>query len=489
MKLQKMLEETGHSAFCSEELESVDIKGIEANSSKIEEGYLFVAITGYQRDGHDYIQDAIDRGAAAVIGEQNLADLTVPYVRVENSRDSLANLAAHFYDFPSAKHIMIGITGTNGKTTTSFMLRHILEYAGYSCALFGTVHNVINGQTYDSKNTTPDSLELQKLLAKSDDDIVIMEVSSHGLAQKRLEGIEYDIGLFTNLAHEHLDYHHTIEEYFEVKQLLFSKLKEGGQAIISTHDEWGEKLTDLLNQRKIKVSTFGKTEKDNLIFDSKSEFHCSDFEVTESGKQLHFQMTIPGLHNIYNASMAYLTGRKIGIESDRLIDAFKTFPGIPGRFEMYSHPNDATAVIDYAHTADAFSYCLKTARDCGAKRILHVFGFRGDRDESKRDEMMAVSSQMTDCTILTLDDLNGIDQNDMIAELEKYREASGKAADLIIPDRTLAIKKAWDMAEAGDWILVTGKGSEVYKDNYELPSKSDQETFALLIDQNTTIAT
>ncbi|MGG4491432.1 UDP-N-acetylmuramoyl-L-alanyl-D-glutamate--2,6-diaminopimelate ligase [Metabacillus idriensis] len=488
MKLQKMLEETGHSALNSAKLGSVEINGIEANSSKIHEGYLFVAITGYERDGHDYIQDAINRGAAAVVGEQDLSGLSVPYVRVENSRDTLANLAAYYYDFPSAKHIMVGITGTNGKTTTSFMLRHILEHAGYSCALFGTVHNVINGEVYDSKNTTPDSIELQRLLAKSNDDIVIMEVSSHGLAQKRLEGIEYDIGLFTNLAHEHLDYHDTIEEYFEVKQLLFSKLKKGGQAIVSTHDEWGEKLTDILNQRNIKVSTFGKTEKDDLIFNSKSNVHCSDFEVKEAGRQLHFSMTIPGLHNIYNASMAYLTGRKIGVESDKLIEAFQTFPGIPGRFEMYSHPSDATAVIDYAHTADAFSYCLKTARDCGAKRILHVFGFRGARDESKRDEMMEISSQMSDCTILTLDDLNGIDQNEMIEELENYRQRSGKEADLIVPDRTLAIKKAWEMAEAGDWLIVTGKGSEMYKEEYALPSKSDQETIALLMDQHSQMA-
>ncbi|MBZ8135552.1 glutamate ligase domain-containing protein, partial [Afifella sp. IM 167] len=164
--------------------------------------------------------------------------------------------------------------------------------------------------------------------------------------------------------------------------------------------------------------------------------------------------------------MAYLTGRKIGIDSIQLREAFQSFPGVPGRFEMYSHPNDATAVIDYAHTADAFSYCLKTARDCGAKRILHVFGFRGDRDESKRAKMLEISSAMSDCTFLTLDDLNGIDKNKMIAELKKYRKMSGKESDQVIPDRTLAIKKAWDMAESGDWILVTGKGSETYKEEY-----------------------
>lgn len=489
MNLQLLLGEIGHPARTEGGMETVDIKGIEANSSKVEEGYLFVAITGYERDGHDFIQDAISRGAAAIIGEKDIHDLPVPYTKVENSRDALAKLAAGFYDFPSKKHLMIGITGTNGKTTTSFMLRHILERVGYSCALFGTVHNVINGKTYDSKNTTPDSLDLQRLLAKSNDEIVIMEVSSHGLAQKRLEGIEYDIGLFTNLAHEHLDFHDTIEEYFEVKQLLFSKLKHGGQAIISTHDEWGVKLASILKQRNIQVSTFGKSLEDDLIFDSDSDVHCSDFDLNEGGHQLHFQMTIPGLHNIYNASMAYLTGRKIGIDSDRLREAFQSFPGVPGRFEMYSHPKDATAVIDYAHTADAFSYCLKTARDCGAKRILHVFGFRGDRDESKRAEMMEISSAISDCTFLTLDDLNGIDKDKMIAELEKYSKMSGEETNQVIPDRTLAIKKAWDTAEAGDWILVTGKGSELYKEEYALPSKSDQETFALLLDQNKIAAT
>ncbi|TDL78770.1 UDP-N-acetylmuramoyl-L-alanyl-D-glutamate--2,6-diaminopimelate ligase [Peribacillus frigoritolerans] len=489
MKLLTLLEQTGHSILNQEELGSAEITGIDANSAKIKPGCLFVAISGFERDGHDYIKDAINKGAAAVVGEKDLTDLPVPYVRVANSRDTLANLAAHFYDYPSRKHIMIGITGTNGKTTTSFMLRHILRHAGYSCALFGTVHNVINGQAYSSKNTTPDALELQRLLAESKDDVVIMEVSSHGLSQKRLEGIEFDVGLFTNLAHEHLDYHNTIEEYFEVKQQLFSKLKQGGKAIISTHDEWGQKLAGLLKEKNIQVSTFGRSPMDDLEFTSENDVHCSNFEVTENGEELRFSMSIPGLHNIYNASMAYLTGRKIGVDSAKLIEGFRTFKGIPGRFEMYSHQKDATAVIDYAHTADAFEYILKTARDCGAKRIFHVFGFRGDRDESKRAEMMEISSRMSDCSILTFDDLNGVEQNEMIDELQAYLKSSGKEADLLVPDRTLAIQKAWELAEAGDWILVTGKGSEKYKDQYELPAESDQETFRLLMNEKEPVAT
>ncbi|MDX8288734.1 UDP-N-acetylmuramoyl-L-alanyl-D-glutamate--2,6-diaminopimelate ligase [Metabacillus indicus] len=481
MNLLTLLEQTGHAAFQKDELGACEITGIEANSAKVKEGCLFTAISGYARDGHDYIEDAIRRGAAAVIGEKDLTGLPVPYIRVENSRDSLANLAAHFYDYPSRKHIMIGITGTNGKTTTSFMLRHILQHAGYSCALFGTVHNVINGQAYSSKNTTPDALELQRLLAESKDEVVIMEVSSHGLSQKRLEGIEFDLGLFTNLAHEHLDYHNTIEEYFEVKQQLFSKLKQGGQAIVSTHDEWGQKLTGILRKRNIEVSTFGSSKSDDLQFTSENDVHCSDFEVTEKGEKLHFSMSIPGLHNIYNASMAYLAGRKIGVDGAKLIEGFRTFKDVPGRFEMYNHPEGATAVIDYAHTADAFEYILKTARDCGAKRIYHVFGFRGGRDESKRAEMMEISSRMSDCSVLTFDDLNGVNPAEMTEELKTYLVDCGKKEDMIIPDRTLAVQKAWEMAEAGDWILVTGKGSETYKDSYELPAGSDQETFRLLL--------
>ena len=237
------------------DVEHISITGVTDNSKEIKKGFLFVAVTGYKSDGHNYINDAIRLGASAVIGNRDIKGLEVPYLRVENSRKALGQIAKRFYGDPSNQKIMIGITGTNGKTTTSYMLQQILEENGVTCSVIGTIQHIINGNKVDSHNTTPGTMELNSLLVESRDMVVIMEVSSHGLAQYRLEGIEFDFCVFTNLYHDHLDFHGTMEDYFLAKLLLFEKLKPSGLAVINGDDFWGGNCKNTYG-RKMSVPLF-----------------------------------------------------------------------------------------------------------------------------------------------------------------------------------------------------------------------------------------
>ncbi len=259
MNLLKLLEPIKK---INDTLRYLKIEDLSINSKQVRPNTLFIAISGVNADGHDYIEEAIRNGATAIVGEKDInelaiqsledekyaegmvenRELSIPYIQVENSRKALANIACQFYGNPTKNKTVIGITGTNGKTTTSFMLKKILEDVGYTCTLFGSIQNEVNGQIIPSINTTPDALELQKNLAESNDDFIIIEVSSHGISQNRIEGIEFDYCLFTNLDHEHLDYHRDMEDYFRVKSILFQQLKPSGKAIINTLDSWGKRL-------------------------------------------------------------------------------------------------------------------------------------------------------------------------------------------------------------------------------------------------------
>lgn len=474
MKLSTLLENVTNPI--NESFRDIDIKGISINSSFVRPNELFVAITGYTVDGHGFIQEAIESGAIAIVGEKDIQGLSVPYIRVSNSRIALAKIASQFYGNPSKKRTVIGITGTNGKTTTSFMLKHILESYSLTCSLFGSVMNIVNGEVFESINTTLDALELQRLLALSNDDIIVMEVSSHGLSQYRVEGIEFDYCLFTNLDQDHLDYHGDMDEYFSVKARLFDQLKPKGKAIINLSNSWGEKLFSQLKRKGLDICTIGGEDHHDLRISKFKPAEKNSAEVYEGKIAAELNLSILGKHNILNASMAYLTARKLGIESGHILQALETFQGVPGRFERFEHPKGAMIVIDYAHTANALINCLRTARENRANRIFHIFGFRGNRDIKKRRNMVHVSHEMSDVSILTLDDLNGVPFEEMEKDLHELNQQKG----FVIPDRTLAIKHVWDQVEEGDWILITGKGSETYQQQFYLPAHSDKETVRCL---------
>ncbi|MGF9857404.1 UDP-N-acetylmuramoyl-L-alanyl-D-glutamate--2,6-diaminopimelate ligase [Priestia endophytica] len=464
----------------------LEIHSISFNSKKVQNDSLFVAISGGQFDGHHYIEDAIKRGAVAIVGEKEMkSPLPVPYFRVRNSRESLAKLSSNFYHNPSKKHMMIGVTGTNGKTTTTFILKHLFEEQGLSCTMIGSVMNIINGENRPSIATTPDSLELNRILSESNDDVVIMEVSSHALAQARVEGLAFDACLFTNLSHDHLDYHGSLEEYFLTKARLFQQLKENGKAIINIDTEWGERLFSMLQQKKVNSLSLSRLhDADYKILHVLSNQCSSALLVHQHHEELYIHLNMPGEHNIYNAAMAYIAGIELGLDNQKLLSSLKTFKGVPGRFEMFDY-HGATIVVDYAHTADSFSYCLNAAKTCEAKSIRHVFGFRDGRDQSKRAEMVQVSSSLSDEYTLTLDDLTAVSPSDMLLELIKLQKEAGNKKGRITKDRTIAIKEAIEKSAKGDWVFVTGKGNEQYKNTYALPCSSDIETVQYVIKKST----
>ncbi|WP_088007018.1 UDP-N-acetylmuramoyl-L-alanyl-D-glutamate--2,6-diaminopimelate ligase [Indiicoccus explosivorum] len=452
----------------------IEITGITDNSKLADSGSLFVAVKGFCDDGHEYIRSAIQHGAAAIVGEQPQPSLPVPYIQVPDSRKALGQIAGNFYGNPSGRKKVIGVTGTNGKTTTSFLLKHIFEQNGYTCSLVGTLHIEVNGEILPSGNTTPNALVLHKLLAESRDEVVIMEVSSHGLVQHRLEGIQFDCCLFMNLHRDHLDYHGTMEAYFKSKSMLFDKLKKDGTAVVNTDDYWGEKLAENLAGRVDRLVTIGSNGSNDLHILGFRKGDC--LLIEEDGGQAELCSPMKGMHNFYNTALAYAAAKSQGIPAARILDVLPDFKGVSGRFEVTALPNGATAVIDYAHTADALHYCLTTAKAQGAGRLIHVFGFRGNRDEGKRADMLEVSAKISDLYILTSDDLNSETAEDMLKSLEVLNNEFGNEKGMIIPDRSLAIQRALEISNAGDWIVITGKGHESYKQRFQLGTNSDRET-------------
>ncbi|PLT28574.1 UDP-N-acetylmuramoyl-L-alanyl-D-glutamate--2,6-diaminopimelate ligase [Peribacillus deserti] len=478
MKLAELKAAIAPSIIQDSVTEDLPISGLQIHSGSINPGDMFVAISGYSHDGHEYIQEAIERGAQAIVGEKPI-QLDIPYIQVEDSRKALPKLACTFYNFPAEKHKIIGITGTNGKTTVSYMIKHILNYAGLSCSLFGTISYIINGEEFPPTNTTPDSLQLQELLAKSNDEYVIMEISSHALEQSRIDGLALDYGLFTNLAHDHLDYHQTMDNYFSAKQKLFDYLKPNGKAIVNSIDTWGSKLAAILEEKKVSVKKIAGEAGGDLGL-ARVSCEGGSFHVSIEGKSYPVFLSFPGLHNVYNAAMSILTCYEAGIPLETIIEALGCFIGVPGRFEIVEHPYGARFVVDYAHTEDAIEYMLTTVRSLGAEKVTHIFGFRGGRDQTKRDLMLQTSLEHSDQVYLTIDDLNGVPLETMLDELEKIKQRVDGSRVQIIPDRTAAIRKAWLQAERDEWILVTGKGPELYAEDFLLPVKSDLEALEYL---------
>jgi UDP-N-acetylmuramoyl-L-alanyl-D-glutamate--2,6-diaminopimelate ligase len=481
MNIKSICEVLGCSTEEYTRVSEVQISGIKSNSQFVEQGDLFVALKGYDVDGHDYIEQAICSGAVAVIGEADLHIDRIPYIKVSESREALAKVASSFYNYPYKKHIMIGVTGTNGKTSTSYLLKHILEQLGKTCSLIGTINTIINNETLESKHTTPDSLELNRLLEKSNDEVVIMEVSSHGIEQKRIEGIYFDYALFTNLSHDHLDYHNNMMEYFQVKARLFHQMKSSGKAIIATYTEWGMKLADFLATSDISFATLGWGDEHDLTVEEIIPTFSTIFKFKIEGESNVIRSTIPGIHNGWNLMSAILTANKMGYDIESILDTLSSFSGIPGRYERYYHPVGSSIIIDYAHTADAIQYCLETAAQEDAAQIIHVFGFRGNRDVSKRKSMIEGSKEISSLIILTMDDLCGETEEDMINDLYRLKEERFDSSIIVIPDRTKAIEFAWrQMKNSNDWIFITGKGHEKYEQSFELPCQSDKETVLYL---------
>lgn len=481
MQLHKLLKNT---TFDGQIDEALEIIGINDNSRTVQKGELFVAINGCETDGHQFIEQAVENGAVAVVGEKKINHLDIPYIRVSNSRLEIAQLACQFYGEPSKRKKVIGITGTNGKTTIAYMIQYLLQSYGYSCALFGTIENVINGHSFKRPNTTLNALELQKYFAESNDDYIVMEVSSHGIDQYRTAGIVFDCCVFTNLDQEHLDYHKTMASYFDVKAQLFQQLKPDGRAIVNTDDAWGQYLYDSLKKQSIPVVNVGFGQQVDVQISAGKESQLI-LCFQDNNPQINFKITsrLPGIHNFYNVALAVTALYQFGFNVEQLDTQFSSFKDIPGRFQWLELAG-RTVVVDYAHTPQAFRYLFETVKQLGAKRIIHVFGFRGQRDTLKRKDMMYNSKLFSDVVILTSDDLNGTSEAEM-ANMYKTMDANA----LIVMDRTLAITHALELAKEGDWVLITGKGHEEYKQEFYLPTVTDMETVQYLLGKSSKVET
>lgn len=441
----------------------IEVSSVKNDSRKVGKGDLFIAEKGFTVDGHDYIDRAIEKGAIAIILEKNIdisEDIVV--IRVEDTIDALAKLSSKFNNHPWEKMKMIGLTGTNGKTSTTYFLKSIFERNHIKTGVIGTIGADINGKSIKIDNTTPNALVINNLFKDMVDDKVdncIMEVSSHALALKRVDYIDFNIGLFTNLTKDHLDYHNTMDEYFNSKLKLFYKTKDYN--IINIDDNYGRKIIEIVGER-IPLLTFAISEKAD-IYASDIEFTLSKVKFTlntpeGSGSVL---LNVPGEFSVYNALAAATCAFACGIELPTIIEGLEAVKGVKGRFEVVPTNTDFTVIIDFAHTADGLEKVLKVIDEFAKGRKIVVFGAGGNRDKSKRPEMGEAVGKYADLAIVTSDNPRFEDPEKIIEDiLLGIENVNGNYVK--ITDRIEAIKYALDNARPKDIILLAGKGHETY---------------------------
>lgn len=468
MKLRQLLK-----AFATREVEgSLDreITALAYDSRRVVPGSLFVALKGQNTDGHDFINDAIDRGAAAIICERNgFSPARATKVVVGSSREALAHAATAFYENPSSRLKVIGVTGTNGKTTVSFMVKQMLEKAGIKTGLLGTIRYEIGDRIIPAARTTPEALEIQQMLAsmvRSGCDACVLEVSSHALDQLRTLGIEFDVAIFTNLTQDHLDYHGTMEGYFAAKLKLFTALQHGvkqGVAVVNIDDAYGARVHQ---QSEVAIKlTYGLGEAAQLRA-TRIQLNRDQtrFSLNLNGEELDCRMPLIGRHNIYNALAAVGAATTLKLEPHVIQESLKAMPAIPGRLERVTSTESFDVFVDYAHTNDALEQVLKTVREVTTGRVLLLFGCGGSRDVGKRAKMGAVAAHLADFSLITNDNPRREAPEKIAAQIEEgYREirADGFAVEL---DRHRAIELILEMAQPGDSVLLAGKGHETYQE-------------------------
>ncbi|KMO85924.1 UDP-N-acetylmuramoylalanyl-D-glutamate--2,6-diaminopimelate ligase [Megasphaera cerevisiae DSM 20462] len=451
----------------------IAITGISSDSRNVEKGYLFICISGVHVDGAEFAGQAVEKGAAAVLTTKhlNLPEGAVQ-IMVPDIHHALEDMVPYFYDYPGKKMRMIGVTGTNGKTTTTHIIAHILRAAGYHVGVIGTIHALIDDEELPIHNTTPDIIELQHFLSLMQQQgmtHVVMEVSSHALALNRVAGIEYDTAVFTNLTQDHLDFHKTMENYVAAKAKLFQSLSRDEQvknnktAIVNIDDPWSGSI---LKACQCKVLTYG-VEKDADLkgSDLKVELKKSSFDVCGPFGSVHLNMHITGLFNVYNTLAAIGAAHAEGVNTETIDKAIQTFHSVPGRFELVEAGQDFAIVVDYSHTPDSLEKALLTARAMHPNRILAVFGCGGDRDRTKRPIMGRIAAEHADIPIVTSDNPRSEDPDAIVAEVEagvKKGIRPGQHHE-VIADRRSAIRRAVELAQAGDIIVIAGKGHETYQ--------------------------
>jgi UDP-N-acetylmuramoyl-L-alanyl-D-glutamate--2,6-diaminopimelate ligase len=445
------------------------VESIAYDSRRVQRNGLFVALRGEKNDGHEFIGQAIENGASVIVAEREEKNPRATCLLVENTRTALADLAATFYGLPARRLKLAAVTGTNGKTTTTFLIKHICEKAGLRCGLIGTVRYEIGERVLPAPRTTPESLDLQELLAQMANAgcrAAAMEVSSHALAQERIRGLEWEVAVFTNLTQDHLDYHGTMENYFESKAKLFTQLaqqqkKRKPVAVVNMDDRYGEQLLDRID-KKISVVTFGMgVRADFRAANYRMEFGGTSYQLDARGKSYLVRLPLIGRFNVANSMAALAAANALGLNLREAVLSLGKSPQVPGRLEMVPAKRQFQVFVDYAHTPDALLNVLKTLRQLEPGRLIAVFGCGGDRDRQKRPLMGRVADQNADYSIITSDNPRKEDPNAIISEIEK-----GFGSDRYekVAERAEAIARATALAQPRDIILIAGKGHETYQE-------------------------
>ena len=448
----------------------IEVGSICADSRKVVHGSLFVAVKGYTVDGHEYISRAIGKGARVIVYEdQRALDFQlaaadsegIVLVKAQSSRHALAVMAANFYGNPSEKLTLVGITGTNGKTTTATLLYRMFTAMGYSCGLLSTIANYVGSKGTEAVNTTSDPLTINSLLnemVEAGCAYCFMEVSSIGVEQERVTGLRFKAGIFSNLTHDHLDYHKTFAEYLRCKKLFFDNLDPQAWAITNIDDRNGRVM---VQNTKAKVVTYSLR--------SIADHTCRIMEHSFEGMLLRMDgveawTSLIGKHNAYNLLAIYTTAVTLGADPEEVLVAMSTLKPAPGRLENIRGPKDLSVIIDYAHTPDALENVLKTLRETAPDReLICLFGCGGDRDKTKRPEMAAIAQKLADRVIVTSDNSRTEPTAEIMADIKAGLDISGRARTLFIEDREEAIRTAVMIAGQGATILLAGKGHETYQ--------------------------
>ena len=459
MRLRELLE--GMEVISQTISPDTEITHVCVDSRATQKGSLFVAVPGNRCDGGHYARQAVDRGAVCVVCQSELPP-DLPWVKVRDARLALSQLACRWYGHPSRQLTMLGVTGTNGKTTVTYLLRHILQRTGMKTGLIGTVQNIVGEQTLPAQRTTPDALQIQQLLSamtKNGCSHAVMEVSSHALDQHRAEGIDFAVGIFTNLTEDHLDYHGTMGCYCDAKAKLFQMSRMG---VCNADDPWTERLLAGASCPSVYYGIHNPAEvwAEDIFLHSRSV----DFTVCTARTRTPVHLGVPGRFSVYNALGAIATCGELGIPPEECAAALATFPGVAGRMEVVPTPGKPyTLLIDYAHTPDALENVLKTVRGFAQNRVIAVFGCGGDREREKRPLMGHIAGKLADLTIITSDNPR---TEEPMAIIRDILPGIAGAEDkyIVEPDRRGAIALAMGRAAAGDVIVLCGKGHETYQE-------------------------
>lgn len=443
--------------------DDTEITGIAYDSRRVLPGNVFVCIKGYETDGHKYAASAEKNGAAVIVAEDKI-DVNVPVIYVNDSRKEIARLACTFYDNPSKKFKLVGVTGTNGKTTITYLIKSILEAAGKIVGVIGTNQNIIGDKVLMTKSTTPttpNALELQQLFAEMVDsgaEYVVMEVSSHALALDRVYGCHFDCGIFTNLTQDHLDFHKTMENYRDAKAKLFTLSDKG---VVNYDDEAGKYIVknggcdDIL---KIGLGEGCALTAKNIEISARG----TEFELDYKGIKYPMSIAIPGKFSVYNAACAAGAALQLGIDMDTIREGLKNASGVLGRVEVIDTDTDYTVIIDYAHTPDGLENIISCVKEFAKGRVITLFGCGGDRDNTKRAIMGEIAGKLSDYSIITSDNPRTEDPTAIVEQIEEgMKKTDGKYT--VIVDRREAIRYALGFAKKDDVIILAGKGQETYQ--------------------------